>query len=63
MSEPTWRRSSRCAESTCVEVTLTAETVHVRDSRNPEIRLEVPQAHWADFVAGVKAGEFDLPPC
>lgn len=60
MPEPTWRRSSRCDSGTCVEVALDPDgLVLVRDSKDPGPVLVFDPAEWDDFVAGVKAGEFD----
>jgi hypothetical protein len=45
----------------CVEVSSDDEGVGVRDSKNrtaPALRFTT--AEWRAFVAGVKAGEFDL---
>jgi hypothetical protein len=64
-----FRKSSRSNGSggnQCVEVDLDAETgaVLVRDSKDPitGCRLRFTDAEWDAFIAGVKAGEFDLPP-
>lgn len=55
-----WKRSSRCGNTTCVEVDLRPDgTVLVRDSKHPEQPpLTFDGAEWDDFVRGVKAGEF-----
>ncbi|GAA2527710.1 hypothetical protein Ahu01nite_088140 [Winogradskya humida] len=57
----TWRKSTRSgAAGHCVEVASVAAAVFVRDSKNVEgPMLEFGQAGWAEFVAGVRAGEFD----
>lgn len=53
----------------CVEVKLDGGNIHVRDSKfrrdssnaaAPEPTLAYTPAEWRAFVAGVKAGEFDL---
>ena len=47
----------------CVEVALQASAVGVRDSKNRlGGTLHFTPDEWNAFVAGVKAGEFDLPP-
>ncbi len=59
---PTWRRSGACtgADSTCVEVALSAREVVVRDSKDARgSTLRFTPAEWRAFVAGVRAGEFD----
>jgi hypothetical protein len=55
-----WRRSSRCSNSQCVEVARIDQAFAIRDSKDlggPV--LTFPPAAWADFVSGVRAGEFD----
>ena len=58
-----WRRSSLCtgADSTCVEGASEAEVVAVRDAKDPDgPALRVTPAEWRAFLAGARAGEFDL---
>jgi hypothetical protein len=59
-----WRKASYSGANGggCVEVTqLPASAVAVRDSKDPDgPRLAVTPDEWLAFVAGVKAGEFDL---
>jgi hypothetical protein len=56
-----WRKSTRSgAAGHCVEVAETPATVLVRDSKDvtgPVLRFAAPG--WADFIAGVRNGEFD----
>jgi hypothetical protein len=68
MSEPgrvggQWKRSARCADSNCAEVSLPAGdepgAVLIRASGDPATILSFAPAVWAAFVAGVKRGEFD----
>jgi hypothetical protein len=55
-----WRRSSRCANSGCVEVARRGDKVVVRDSKIDDSPvLSYTSDEWGAFVAGVKAGEFD----
>lgn len=58
-----WRKSSLSGSGNCVEVSMDANRVHVRDAKN---RAAAPQsyshAEWQAFTDGVKLGEFDLPP-
>lgn len=61
-SEVSWMISSRCSNKSCVEVGRMPDgSVAVRDTKD---RGRPPHVYtsqeWADFVAGVKAGEFDL---
>lgn len=65
MSEPTgWRRSSFCASGECVEVRVVdaggVPEVLQRQSGRPEA-LRYAADEWRAFIAGAKAGEFDLP--
>lgn len=57
-----FRRSSYCAAGTCVEVALdSGEEVMVRDGKQAAgatLRFTVDE--WEAFIAGVKAGEFDI---
>ncbi|MGI5215238.1 DUF397 domain-containing protein [Plantactinospora sp. CA-290183] len=53
----TWRRSSRCEQSNCVEVAARhLDGVRVRDSERPEVNLTFGGKNWNDFVTSVKAG-------
>jgi hypothetical protein len=57
----TWLTSSYCASNNCVEVSLSADAVGMRDSKNrtqPALVYNMDQ--WRDFVAGVRDGEFDV---
>lgn len=45
----------------CVEVAVTGiPTVFVRSTRDPRIMLTFTENEWKAFLAGVKAGEFDV---
>lgn len=54
-----WKRSSFCESNGCVYVTQTPMSVYVTGEGRREILRFTPE-EWAAFVAGVKAGEFDL---
>ena len=59
-ASPSWRRSTRCSESGCVEVASTGAGSMMRDSKLDQSPiLEFDADSWAAFVAGVRAGEFD----
>jgi hypothetical protein len=64
LSDVTWRKSSYSGSSGggCVEVAqFPASAVGVRDSKDPEgPKLLFALDEWRAFVAGVKAGQFDL---
>jgi len=58
-----YRTSSYCSVGGCVEVGQTPDgSVIVRDSKDPQhsTSLVFDRTEWAAFVAGVKAGEFDV---
>jgi hypothetical protein len=59
----TWLRSrhGRCETAACVEVSRSGETVLVRDSKDPASPvLRFTIAEWNSFVAGIRAGDFEL---
>lgn len=61
MAEATmsWRRSSYCSDSTCVEIAVTGDETLMRDSKNknqPFIRID--RTAWEQFIKGVENGEF-----
>jgi hypothetical protein len=57
-----YRTSSRCSKGACVEVApLPGGGASVRDTKDrnrPPLVFDADE--WADFVAGVKIGEFDF---
>jgi hypothetical protein len=56
-----WRRSSYCGNSSCVEVAIERDQIRVRDSKHLiGAVLVYDRGEWLTFIAGVKAGEFDL---
>ncbi|MGW5360636.1 DUF397 domain-containing protein [Actinopolymorpha pittospori] len=57
-----WRKASSSGSGgNCVEVGSSATHVGVRDTKDREAgHIAVPFARWSAFLAGVKAGEFDL---
>jgi hypothetical protein len=56
-----FRRSSHCNGGQCVEVAVERFAVLVRDTKDPASPvLTYSREEWADFIAGVKGGEFDL---
>lgn len=61
-STPTWRRSSRCDSSACVEVAnLGGDIVAIRDSKDPNGPiLRLTQGEWSAFVKGIRHGDFDI---
>lgn len=59
--EMAWIKSSHSVTGNCVEVaSCTCMDVLVRDSKDPEgPKLQFPKPAFAEFLAGVKANEFD----
>lgn len=60
--EVAFRTAERCGTSTCVEVAreLGHPGARVRDSKDPDGPVLVfTENEWAEFIGGVKAGEFD----
>lgn len=54
-------KSSFCGNTACVEVGRDGDDVLVRDSKDLSIApLRFTTEEWRDYVAGVKAGEFDV---
>jgi hypothetical protein len=62
ISAAAWQRSTKCEQGACVEVSGLGETVGLRNSTLPEVTISFPVHSWRQFVAGVRAGEFDLHP-
>jgi len=55
-----WRKSSKCANSECVEIAREQDMILVRDSKSPETTaLRYTKEEFAAFLDGAKAGEFD----
>lgn len=56
-----WRRSTYCGNSSCVEVAIKGDEIRIRDSKHlASAALVYNRDEWLAFIAGVKAGEFDL---
>jgi hypothetical protein len=58
----TWRKSTRSgAAGHCVEIASAGTSVFVRDSKDVTGPvLAFGSRGWAEFVAGIRNGEFDL---
>jgi Domain of unknown function (DUF397) len=62
LSRAAWRKSTRSGNNGCVEVAFVEDRVAVRDSKDHGGPALVFTAHeWAAFIAGARAGEFELP--
>jgi hypothetical protein len=56
----TWRKSSRCGNTTCVEVAADAGTVWMRDGKTPDQKpLQFSHSEWRAFTDSLRAGDFD----
>lgn len=63
MSDNGFQRSSFCNFGNCPEIKILPDgSVLFRDSQLPEVALVFNRREWSEFIAGVKNGEFDLPP-
>jgi hypothetical protein len=64
LSAARWFKSSASSVTGCVEVAhLPGALVALRDSKDPAQHACVfGRGAWAALIAGVKKGEFDLPP-
>lgn len=56
---PAWKKSTRSAQSNCVEVASARGVILVRDSKNPVDgeALSFPEDSWMEFIGSVKRGE------
>jgi hypothetical protein len=55
-----WRKSARCETHNCVEVAKRVDEIAIRNSSVPEVQLAFAGPVWTAFIAGVRAGQFDL---
>jgi hypothetical protein len=50
----TWRKSSSCESSACIEVAVGVDRVYLRDSKDPNGAVLIfSHAEWAEFVRSV----------
>jgi hypothetical protein len=55
-----WRKSSKCANSECVEIAREQDMILLRDSKSPETPpFRYTTEEFRAFIHGAKAGEFD----
>ncbi|WP_117211823.1 DUF397 domain-containing protein [Allorhizocola rhizosphaerae] len=58
--ETSWRKSTKCESSGCVEVAEAGQMILVRDSKNPHgPTLSFTRSSWRDFVAAIRDGAYD----
>jgi Domain of unknown function (DUF397) len=56
----TWRKSSKCANSECIEIAREQDMILLRDSKSPETSaFRYTTEEFRAFLDGAKAGEFD----
>jgi hypothetical protein len=58
-----WRKSSFSggSDDNCLEVAFVGTSIATRDSKDPARSTQVyDRGEWKAFLAGVKAGEFDV---
>jgi hypothetical protein len=56
-----WRRSSFCSESACLEVATQGRLVYLRAGKDQDGPvLSLTRTEWEAFLAGARQGEFDL---
>ncbi len=59
---PSWRKSSKCANGTCVEVAATDGGILMRDNKQTAGPvLSFDRGTWVGFLDGLRAGGFDRP--
>ena len=56
-----WRRSSRCADATCVEVNSVDGAVLVRSTVEPGVELRLTAEQWRSLLDAVKTDGFTAP--
>jgi hypothetical protein len=55
-----WRKSSKCANTECLEVRREQDMILLRDSKSPQTPpFRYTTAEFRAFLDGAKAGEFD----
>ena len=57
-----WRKSTFSGNGDCLEWLIGADGVRLRNSKDQlAVELYLSNAEWEAFLAGVKAGEADVP--
>jgi hypothetical protein len=55
-----WKHASSCSTNGCIEIARDDRQIYLRDSAQSEVApMRFSQTDWEDFVAAIKAGEFD----
>lgn len=56
-----WSPPRLCASATCIEVAIAADSVSLRDGKDPDgPQLRFTKAEWSAFVASVRDGQFSV---
>jgi hypothetical protein len=54
-----WRRSTRCADTACVEIAEDGDRILMRDSKDiSRPYLSFDRVAWAHFIAEIGSGRF-----
>ena len=55
----TFRKSTYCGVTTCVEVAMSDNVVLIRDSKNKQINpLKLTRSEWKAFLEGVRSAKW-----
>jgi hypothetical protein len=61
-TQPAWRRAARCvSEDNCVEILQDGQTIGVRNSTRPDVRITLSGMEFLTFINGIKRGGFNYP--
>ncbi|MFF2042253.1 DUF397 domain-containing protein [Kitasatospora sp. NPDC058170] len=61
MDDLDWQRPEACPDgASCPEVAITADTVYLRSSLQPNSVAQLTRDEWRDLLSGVRNGEFDI---
>ncbi|MFD0273831.1 DUF397 domain-containing protein [Kitasatospora sp. NPDC127111] len=56
-----WERPKACADgASCPEVAVSADTVYLRSSLQPDAVAQLTTAEWRDLLSAIRNGEFDV---
>jgi hypothetical protein len=57
-----WRRSTKCASDSCIEVAISGDKVYLRNSKSEAAGayLVFNAGEWRSFLAGARDSEFDI---
>lgn len=58
-SAQVWIKSSRCDAQQCLEASISATSVQVRNNSRPHLQLRFSSASWQGLLRDVRQGRFD----